>query len=130
MTRESIERAVVAQKADGVVATILVSRKWDLEEGGTRDTRGGGYYKATDTGYAAGYGAYGVPVVYGEFQTAPSVMVLKGEVAVTTKVYETSRATLLYTIDTTAWDLESTDVGRATIATSIAERLYRDELIR
>ena len=130
LTRESIDRAVASQKADGVVATILVSRKWDLQEGGTWDTRGGGYYKATDTGYASGYGAYGVPVVYGEFQTAASVMVLKGEVAVTTKVYETGGATLLYTIDTKAWDLESTDVGRATIATSIAERLYRDELIR
>jgi hypothetical protein len=31
-------------------------------------------YKATDAGYATGYyGVYGVPVVYGEFQTASSI---------------------------------------------------------
>jgi hypothetical protein len=129
LTRESIDRAIVAQQADGVVATFLVSRKWEVEEGGTYDTRGGGYYKPTDTGYA-NYGAYGVPVVYGEFRTESSIMTLKGKVEVTTKVYETRGASLIYTVDTAAWDLESTDVGRATIATSIADRLYRDALIR
>ena len=129
LTRENIDQAIVAQQADGVVATILVSKTWDAQDGGTRDTRGGGYYKPTDTGYASGYGAYGVPVVYGEFRTESSIMTLKGRVEVTTKVYETRGATLIYTVDTTASDLESTAVGRATIATSIADRLYRDGLI-
>jgi hypothetical protein len=126
LTRVSIDQAIASQQADGVVATFLISQKWDTQEGGTRDTRGGGYYKPTD----AGYGAYGVPVVYGDFQTYSSVMVLKGSVDVTTKVYETRGATLIYVIDTTASDLESTDVGRATVASSIADRLHRDELIR
>jgi len=126
LTRAGIDQAIASQKADGVVATFLISQKWDTQEGGTRDTRGGGYYKPTD----AGYGAYGVPVVYGDFQTYSSVMVLKGSVDVTSKVYETRGATLIYVIDTTASDLESTDVGRATVATSIADRLHRDELIR
>jgi len=126
LTRESIDRAIASQQADLVVATILVSKKWDLQEGGTRDTRGGGYYKATDIGY----GAYGVPAVYAEFQTESSIMTLKGQVEVTTKVYQTRDAALIYTMGTKAHDLESTDVGRATIATSIADRLRRDKLIR
>ncbi len=129
LTRENIDQAIVAQKADGVVATILVSKKWDTQEGGTRDTRGAGYYKATDIGYA-GFGAYGVPAVYGDFRTESSIMTLKGKVEVTSKVYETRGATLIYTMDTKASDLESTNVGRATVAASIADRLYRDGLIR
>jgi len=129
LTRETIDQAIVAQKADGVVATILVSKKWDTQEGGTRDTRGAGYYKATDVGYA-GYGAYGVPAVYGDFRTESSIITLKGTVEVTSRVYETRGATLIYTVDTKASDLESTNVGRATVAASIADRLYRDGLIR
>jgi len=86
-----------------VLATILVSKEFDVEDGGSRDTRGGAYYKATGSGYATGYyGAYGVPVVYGEFQTAPSIMTMKGEVRITTKVFETRGATLVYTLDTVA----------------------------
>ena len=128
LTREIIDQAIAAQKTDGVVATFLISKKWDVQEGGTLDTRGGGYYKPTDTGYA-GYGAYGVPMVYGEFRTDSSIMTLKGKVEVTTKVYETRGATLIYIVDTTVSDVESTDVGRATVATSIADRLHRDKLI-
>jgi hypothetical protein len=126
LTRASIDQAIASQRADGVVATFLIAQKWDLQEGGTHDTRGGGYYKPTD----AGFGAYGVPVVYADFQAYSSVMVLKGTVDVTTKVYETRDATLIYVIDTQASDLESTDEGRYTVATSIAERLHRDKLIR
>jgi hypothetical protein len=126
LTRASIDQAIASQRVDGVVATFLISQKWDLQEGGTHDTRGGGYYKPTDSGY----GAYGVPVVYADFQAYSSVMVLKGKVDVTTKVYETRGATLIYVVDTKASDLESTDVGRAVVATSIADRLYRDGLVR
>ncbi len=125
LTRASIDQAIASQQIDGVVATFLISQKWDLQEGGTHDTRGGGYYKPTD----AGFGAYGVPVVYADFQAYSSVMVLKGKVDVTTKVYETSGATLIYVMDTTASELESTDVGRATVSNSIADRLHRDKLI-
>jgi hypothetical protein len=125
LTRASIDQAIASQQIDGVVATFLISQKWDLQEGGTHDTRGGGYYKPTD----AGFGAYGVPVVYADFQAYSSVMVLNGKVDVTTKVYETSGATLIYVMDTTASELESTDVGRATVSNSIADRLHRDKLI-
>lgn len=131
LTRESIDAAIIAQQADAVLATILVSKEFDVEDGGSRDTRGGAYYKATGSGYATGYyGAYGVPVVYGEFQTAPSIMTMKGEVRVTTKLYETRGATLVYTLDTVAHDLESRGSAMAAIATPIADRLRKDGLIR
>jgi hypothetical protein len=131
LTRESIEHAVAAQQADAVLATTLVSRDWGAEEGRGRDSRGGGTYKATDSGYATGYyGAYGVPVVYGEFQTAPSIITLKGEVRVESKLFETRNATLVYTMETIARDLESRDAGLAAITEPIADRLRRDGLIR
>jgi len=131
LTRESIEAAVASQQADAVVATVLVSNKFETEEGGSRETRGGGMYKATDSGYASGYyGAYGVPVVYGEFQTAPSLLTMKGEVHLTTRIYETRNATLVYTIDTVARDIESRASGLDVVTTPIADRLRKDGLIR
>jgi hypothetical protein len=131
LTRESVEAAVAAKQIDAVVATSLIDQKWELETGGTMDTRGGGMYKATDTGWATGYyGAYGVPVVYGQFETAASITTLKGEVQVTTKVYETRGPTLVYEALTTAKNLESTDQGLVTLADAIAGRLRRDGLAR
>jgi len=131
LTLESIEAAIASQKADAVVATTLVTADWSAEEGRGRDERGGGMYKATDAGYATGYyGAYGIPVVYGEFQTAPSITTVTGEAKVITKVYETRGATLVYTVETTAKNLESRDAALASVAESIAKRLRREGLIR
>ncbi len=131
LTLESIEAAIAAQKVDAVVATTLVTAEWGAEEGRGRDERGGGMYKATDAGYATGYyGAYGIPVVYGEFQTAPSITTVTGAVKVITKVYETRGATLVYTVETTAKNLESRDSALASLAESIAKRLRREGLIR
>jgi hypothetical protein len=127
LTRESIELAVADVKADAVVATSLIDKNWGTEEGGSRDTRGGGYYKATDSGF---YGVYGAPVVYGEFTTAADVTTLQGEVHVTTKVYETGGPTVVYVTDTTVGGLESTDAAIAAIAQPIAERLLRDGVVR
>src|SRR5512135_1090937 len=93
LTRESIEGAVAAVHADAVVATSLVSREWEAQHGGSRDTRGTAGYKATDAGYATGwYGAYGVPVIYGDFQSAPPVTIMQGKVEVSTRVYRTQDA--------------------------------------
>jgi len=131
LTRESIELAVASQQADAVVATILVSKTLGEQEGGSRDTRGGAYYKATDVGYATGYyGVYGVPVVYGDFETTPSITTIKGQIHVTTKVYETNGPTLVCTLDTKAKVLESSDVTLSAITSGIADQLRRDKLVR
>lgn len=131
LTRESIEAAVASTQADAVVATILVSRDWSLKQGGSRDTRGSAQYKATDAGWATGYyGIYGVPVIYGDFATAPPATTANGQVEVETKVFATRGPALVYTIDTKAKGLESSDTSLAIVTTPIAEKLRREGLIR
>jgi hypothetical protein len=131
LTLESIEQAVASVQADGVLSTSLVSREVEAKEGGSRDTRGSAMYQATDAGYATGYyGAYGVPVIYGEFATAAASMTLDGEVRVSSRFYETRDKTLLYTLDTHVRTLESTDVAFSDIAAAIANQLRRVQLTR
>jgi hypothetical protein len=131
LTRESIEAAIAAKQADAVVATSLVSREWELQQGGTRDTRGGGMYKATDSGWATGYyGVYGVPVIYGEFQTAPPALTVQGEIRLTSRVFDTRVPKLVYTMETTARDIETRDQGAHELTMAISERLRKDGLVR
>ena len=126
LTRESIEAAVKDQQADGVLATTLVSFDWNTGSSG-RDTRGGGMYKATDAGY---YGVYGVPVVYGSFETAAPITTLKGEAHVTTNAYETRGPTLVYTLESSVQNFESRDQGLVTLVGPIVDQLRKDGLIR
>jgi hypothetical protein len=130
LTREAVEAAVAAQKFDAVVATSLADKEWDAASSG-RDTRGSGSYKATDAGYATGYyGAYGIPVVYGDFQTTASAKTLRGDIEVTSKVWQTSGPAEVYSMATTVKNIESTDQGIIDLATAIADRLRREGLTR
>ena len=140
LTRENVHAAVDKLGPDAVLVTSLVAMKMGTAEGGGRDTRGAGYYKATGSafetgyygGYWGGYGAYDATVIYGEFQTAPSITTVKGDVTVETRLYETAGATLVYTMRTHAKtrDLESTAAGISMITGPIADRLRRDGLTR
>jgi hypothetical protein len=132
LTRESIEAAVASTKADAVVSTILVSRSLSTENGGSRDTRGTANYKAVDSGWMTGYyGMYGVPVIYGEFETSESITRLQGEVHVASKVFAVGDgAKVVYTLDTTAKDLEARDEGLSIVTTPIAEHLRKAGLVR
>jgi len=131
LTLESIEQAIAAVQADAVLATSLVSRSIEGQEGGSRDTRGNASYKATDAGFATGYyGVYGVPVIYGEFATAPAFTVAEGEARVESKFYQTRDKSLLVTLDTHARKLESTDAGLQEIAAAIADKLRKEGLTR
>lgn len=131
LSPDSVKAAVVAQKADAVVATNLVAKQWDVEEGGTMDTRGGGMYKATDAGYVTGYyGAYGMPVIYGEFETVASVDTLTSDVRIATRFFEAGSARLLYSMETDAPKVESRVEGLDELSTAIADRLRKDGLIR
>ncbi len=114
-----------------MLATSLVSRSLTGQEGGSRDTRGNASYKATDSGFATGYyGVYGVPVIYGEFATEPAFTVAEGQGLVESKFYQTRDKALLYTLDTQASKIESTDAGLAEIAAAIADKLRKDKLTR
>jgi hypothetical protein len=131
LTLESIEQAITAAQADAVLATSLVAREFEAKEGGSRDTRGTASYKATDAGFATGYyGVYGVPVIYGEFATAPAFTIAQGEAQVASRFYQTRDKALLYTLETKATKLESTDAALHDFAAAIADKLRREGLTR
>jgi hypothetical protein len=125
LTRENIEAAVAAENADAVLATSLISRSWEVKDGGSYDTRGGAYYKATDSYY----GVYG-SVVAADFQTSAPITTVKGEAHVTSKLYETRGATVVYTVDTKVRNIESSDAGIAAITAPIGKKLHKDGLVR
>jgi hypothetical protein len=125
LTREGVEAAVAAQNADAVLATSLIARSWETEEGGTEDTRGGVIYKPTDSYY----GVYGT-VVAVELQAAAPLTTFEQDIQVTSKLFETRGATVVYTVDTKVRNIESVGEGLAEITTPIAKRLRRDKLVR
>lgn len=131
LTLESIQDAVQWLKIDAVVATSLVAREWNADEGGSRDTRGSANYKATDAGLAYGYyGMYGVPVVYGDFVATPPVTTLSGTAEITTKVYATKDPQVVYTMDTRAQSSDFRERSMSSVTTPMADRLRKDGLIR
>jgi hypothetical protein len=131
LTRESIDAAVATRKADAVVATVLVAQDMEAVKGGGRDTRGTAGYKATDAGWWDGYyGAYGVPVIYGEFKSTSEITTLQADVTVASRVFETEGARVVYTLETRARRLESRDEGLSSLTGPIADQLRRDGLIR
>jgi hypothetical protein len=128
LTRENVERAAASVQADAVLATRLVSMHTGQGEGNSTDMRGDSVYKATDFAY----GAYGMPVTYVDFQTAPPLTSIKNSLHVVTKFYATHGATLIYTIDTVtkSQEIDSTDATLMTITAPTADRLRRAGLIR
>jgi hypothetical protein len=132
LTRENIERAVASVQADAVLATTLVAANSAESEGNSRDTRGDAGYKVTGFGTGYGFGDYGMPVTYAEFETAPPISTVKSSFHVLTKLYETRGATLLYTLDTKTkpFEVESTQDSIIRITTPTADQLRRDGLIR
>jgi hypothetical protein len=126
LSRESIEAAVAEKDADAVFATSLVSKTWEVNDKGTNDTRGDAYYKATD----AYYGIYGGTVIATDFRTTAPVMNVKGQAQVTSELYETHGATVVYTVETKVRNIESTGDGLAAVADPIGKRLRKDKLIR
>jgi len=131
LSRAAIERIVATLHSDGVLAISLVSAAWRTKEGGSHDTRSSGQYKYVASGYDTGfYGVYGLPVDYYQFKTQPSITNARGQAHVLMKLYDTRDARLVYTIDIKVRDIESSQLGLATITPAIAGRLRRDGLIR
>jgi hypothetical protein len=125
LSRESIERVVASQGADGVLASRLVAATTGAKEGGSRDTRGSGMYKATDMGY----GYYGMPVVYGDFAVSPSIFSLEREFEIATRLYETRGASLVYSLTTTGKTQDAIHVVLDDVSSAIAARLRQAGLI-
>lgn len=133
ISREGVEKAVAEYRIDAVLATSLVGSQLAAGEGGSRDTRGSGEYKAIDSGweyYGGYYGVYGVPVIYGEFVTTPSIFTMEGEVELVSRLYETRTATLVDEVKTKARHLESRADALADLTPKIAKSLRRGRMIR
>ncbi len=133
LTREAIEATVQELGIDAVIATLLVSRKVSEKEGGSRDTRGGAYYKATDVGWAYGrdgyYGAWGVPVIYADFTTTAPLATVNTSVKLSTRVFDASTAKHVYTVNTSLKNVISRDQGFLEITAAIADELRDDGLV-
>lgn len=126
LTRGNVEQAVAKVGADAVLATSLVNFSAKAKEGGSADARGAAYYKATDIDHI-----FGTTVVTAELVTAPSVFSVAGTaVRITTNLFETSGAALVYSLDTKAKNLQSREMALAEITPAIAERLLKDGLVR
>jgi hypothetical protein len=125
LTRETIEAAVAAKNADAVLATSLISQAWDTKEGATRDEQGFGVYKRVDSYY----GVYGT-VVAADFHAAPPITSVRGEAHITSKLYETRGATVVYTVDTRVKNIGSRSEALAEVTPPIAKKLRKDGLIR
>lgn len=125
LTRESIEAAVAANDADAVLTTSLISKTWDVKQGATRDSTGAAYYHATDSFY----GVYGT-VVAGDFRTAGPLTTIEGAAQVTSKLYETREAKVVYALETKVRKIESRDEGIAAIVEPMVKKLRREGLIR
>jgi hypothetical protein len=131
LTRAAVEGVVAETRPEAVIATLLVDTRVAGKEGGTRDTRGGGYYKPVGYGFATGYyGVYGVPVVVAEFETADTVTKVQGAVTLATNVYDARDATAVYGATTRARRLESRGQALAVIAPAIADHLRRAGVVR
>ena len=97
---------------------------------GTRDTRGVGQYKAVGLDYQTGYwGPYGMPMVEVEFQTAPSIFSLERNAVLTTQLYETRGAALVYSIESNVKTQESRDIILAQLTPMITSQLKAAGLI-
>jgi hypothetical protein len=132
LTRENIERIVKERQVDAVLATSLLATGYGVKEGGERDTRGSGAYKAVGSGWDYGgyYGAYGVPVIYGEFVTAPPVTSLEGEVTIVTRLFDTRDAQPVYLVESRASGLQNRQEALLAITPPIAQKLRAEGLIR
>ncbi len=125
LTREAVEATVAATNADAVLVTSLISKEWGTKEGGSNDTRGGTQYKAVDSYY----GVYGT-VVAADFHAMGPITTVQGAAHVTTKLYETRGATVIYTLDTKVKKVESRQEGFAVISEPIVKQLRKDGLVR
>ena len=63
--------------------------------------------------------------MYGEFETAPSVFSISGTVEIQTRLFETRGATLVYSLDTKAKNLDSREMALAEITPAIADACRR-----
>jgi hypothetical protein len=136
LTRDNVVPVVAQVGADGVLTAQLVSKKVDYVEGGSNETRGRGYYKATDIGYGYApsyYGAYGLPVTVVElnFVTDDPLATFQRTVTVASAVYDASGGgKMVYSMETTVRKKESRVEVLLAVTDAVAARMQKEGLVR
>jgi hypothetical protein len=127
LTRANIDRVVAAEHADAALTSAVVTLQFGLKQGA-----GTPYYQVTGVGYVtAPLGEYGVPVVFVQLETMPSIPTVTGDIHLLSKLFDSKDATLSYSLDTISKDddLQSSPDAINTITGLIGDRLRRDGVI-
>lgn len=130
LSRDAVVELVGKIGVDAVLATRLVDARAGLEQGGTDEARGEAYVKPVGYGYDYWYGPYGVPVTYVEFVAEQPALTLSRSVVISSNLYETRGAALVYSLDTVTYDKDSQGAVIDSLSAAIAGRLQRDGLVR
>jgi hypothetical protein len=125
LTREAVVRAVQALGADAVLSTRLVDGRVGVKEGGSSETRSEAYYKPIGYGYDSYYGAFGLPVTYVDFTNEQSAFTVQRTAVVSSNLYAVHDASLVYVVDSTAYDKDSQGAVIDDITAGIARELQR-----
>ncbi len=135
LTVASVTPVVRKIHADAVLVTELLGREHNVVEGGSSETRGAAYYKPIGYGYGhpyyggiGGYGSFGLPTTYVKFSTDQSAFALETSVVVASNLYETDKASLVYSVQVTAKN-QSLDEVLHSLSTAVVDRLRRDGLV-
>lgn len=117
--------------ADAVLTTRFVGADASVRNDGTRDDRGGYYFKAYGTtDVPDAWGFYDLPVVYGQYQNEPQLNLLEGDVTVVSQVYSVQDKMLVATIKTTVKNVDTSENAIASVAEAVADRMRSDGLAK
>ena len=121
VNREAVLKIVASTGADAVIVSRLVNQEISTQEFADRT----GIKTRRKTGTAIDFFRYD----YDEYHE-PAYLEVRTTVTLSTDVYETPRAELVYSLQTTTFDKESGFEILEEATTSIVKRLRRDRLIR
>jgi hypothetical protein len=117
--------------ADAVLTTRFVGADASVRNDGSRDDRGGYYFKAYGTGEVSDpWGFYDLPVVFGEYENQPALNLLEGDVTVVSQVYSVQDKMLVCTISTSVKNIDTSENAIAAVAEAVADRMRRDGLAK
>ncbi|MFO1407077.1 MAG: hypothetical protein U1F08_06030 [Steroidobacteraceae bacterium] len=130
-TRASVAQMAKDAGADAVLTTRFVGANASVQNDGSRDDRGGYYFKAYGTAdMPDAWGFYDLPVTLGDYQNEPALNLLEGNVTVVSQVYSVQDAMLICTINTTVKDVDTSENAIAAVAEAVADRIRRDGIAK
>ena len=130
-TQQWVAEVATDAGADAVLTTRFVGADASVRNDGSRDDRGGYYFKAYGTtDVPDAWGFYDLPVVYGQYQNEPQLNLLEGDVTVVSQVYSVQDKMLVATIKTTVKNVDTSENAIASVAEAVADRMRSDGLAK